>query len=186
MSCATNHILSAPTSMCGSSASHRSRTPSLVESSGGTAPTDPLDIDTASFATVALDIAKGKNFYVELSGNYVNIELKGLKSGRRGTIVLKNDLSATPVSDASPAFEIPSGNPAEWAADSRDPNVVKYVRVTVPDGFNSPVFIGSESSHISQSWGFALNPQEFACIRYYYNGPTASALRPFVELLTTR
>ena len=182
----TTNAGSAPVSTCGSAASHRSRTPVSIETNGGTLPTDPADLGTATFDVVSLDVSKGKNFYLELLGSCVDIQLSGVKSGRRGTVIIKNDLTPTAVADdADPFSTLVTDDPATWADNgiNADPNTVKYIRFGVPDGYNACVFIGNSSFILKNAWGLALLPQQFACLRYYYNGPSVSDIRPMVELL---
>lgn len=167
---------SAAASTCGGGL-HRSRTPKYIENEGGQPPVaadDTVDPPTAAIdavpSVVVLDTAIGKNWSVELTGSYVNLQLKmGTKSGRRGTICVKNDKSV-----------------AGDGTYLNDANAITNVHVTVPAGANVPLFVGSESSFLSGENGLSIGPQETVVLRYYLNGPSGSALFPVVELLTSR
>lgn len=172
---------SAVASTCGGGI-HRSRTPKLLESTGGTPPvagdnsaTPPVEAADAVSNVLILDTSVSKNWYIELTGSYVDLQLKmGTKSGRRGTIVLKNDMTAAGDGDGD---AVPDG-------DGDDSNTITNIRVTVPSGANTPLFVGAESAMIKD--GLSLFPDEHVQIRYYLNGPSGSALFPVVELLTSR
>lgn len=171
-----NPTNSAPASTCGGGL-HRSRTPKLIEADGGTAPViEDLEADPQVLASpaipniVVLDTAVGKNWMVELTGSYVTLHIKSHnKSGRRGTICLKNDKTA-----------------AGDGTHHSDPNAITNIKVSVPVGSNEPLFVGGESNFISGADGLSIGPQETVVLRYYLNGPTGSALFPVVELLTGR
>ena len=164
---------SAAASTCGGGI-HRSRTPKLLESEGGTPPVaEDADAGVAAEDAVpsvlVLDTSVSKNWYVELTGSYVDLQLKmGTKSGRRGTIVVKNDMTAA----------------GDGGAD--DANTISNIRVTVPDGSNTPLFVGAQNALLESVDGMSVYPGEYVCMRYYLNGPSGAALFPVVELLTSR
>lgn len=151
---------------------HRSRTPIHLESAGGTPPILEEEgvIGTEAIPRkILLDTSAGKNWSIELTGSYVTLSIRSnAKSGRRGTITVKNDLTAA----------------TDGSLD--DENCIDNVKIGVPSSANPPLIVGSESGLITGPTGLKIKPQETVMLRYYLNGPSGSACFPIIELLTSR
>ena len=151
---------------------HRSRTPIHVESTGGSPPVIEEEGVIGADAVprkILLDTSAGKNWSIELTGSYVVLSIKSnSKSGRRGTVAVKNDLTAA----------------TDGSLD--DANCIDNITIGVPTGANPPLIVGGESGLITGPTGLKLKPQETVLLRYYLNGPSGSACFPVVELLTAR